>query len=81
MVVPGQEYSITGSCTENPDAQDGRDRNLICQGHNEKTFLISAKTDEEETRNLRKRSMWMVLGGACASLVFLAMLLLHLHLL
>jgi hypothetical protein len=81
LVVPGQEYSITGSCSENPDAQDGRDRNLICQGHNEKTLLISAKTDEEETRNLRKRSMWMVLGGACASLVFLAMLLLHLHLL
>jgi len=81
LIVPGQEYSITGCCTENPDAQDGQDRNLICQGHNEKTFLISAKTDEEETRNLRKRSMWMVLGGASASLIFLAMLLLHLHLL
>lgn len=80
LIVPGQEYSITGSCTENPDPQDTHDRNLICQGHNEKTFLISAKTDDDEARGLRRRSMWMVLGGACASLVFLAILLLHLHL-
>jgi hypothetical protein len=81
LIVPGQEYSITGSCTENTDSTGVHDRNLICQGHNEKTFLISAKTADDEARSLRIRSMWMVLGGACASLVFLAMLLLHLRLL
>ena len=81
LIVPGQEYSITGSCTENPNAQDSHDRNLICQGQNEKTFLISAKKDEEEDRALRRRSLGMVLGGAGVSLACLALLLLHLHLL
>jgi hypothetical protein len=81
LIVPGQEYSVTGSCTENPDVQDGAERTLICRGTNEKTFLISAKTDEEEDKALRKRSAWMVLGGAAVSLACLALLLLHLHLL
>jgi hypothetical protein len=79
LVVPGQEYSITGTCSENADSQDTHDRNLICQGQHEKTFLISAKTDVDEGRALRKRSMWMVMGGAGASLLCLALLLIHLH--
>jgi hypothetical protein len=79
LVVPGQEYSITGTCSENADSQDTHDRNLICQGQHEKTFLISAKTDADEGRALRKRSMWMVMGGAGASLLCLALLLIHLH--
>ena len=81
VIVPGQEYSVTGSCTENPDCQGSHDRNLICQGTNEKTFLISARTDADEDQSLRRRSMKMVLGGAGLSLACLAMLLLHFHLL
>jgi hypothetical protein len=56
------------------------DRNLICQGQHEKTFLISCKSDDDEGKALRKRSLWMVLGGAGASLLCLALLLMHLHL-
>jgi hypothetical protein len=81
VIVPGQEYSVTGSCTENPECQHSHDRNLICRGTNEKTFLISAKTDAEEDGSLRKRSLKMVLGGAGLALACLAMLLLHFHLL
>lgn len=80
LIVPGEEYSVTGSCTENTDAQDAHDRNLICQGQHEKTFLISSKSDDDEGKTLRKRSMWMVLGGAAASVICLALLLVHLHL-
>jgi hypothetical protein len=79
LIVPGQEYSVTGSCAENPDSQDLHDRNLICLGEHEKTFLISAGTAADEGKSLRKRSLWMVLGGAGASLLCLALLLLHFH--
>jgi hypothetical protein len=80
LIVPGEEYSVTGTCTENPDAQHANDRNLICQGKHEKTFLISSKSDDDEGKSLRKRSMWMVMGGAAASVICLALLLAHLHL-
>jgi hypothetical protein len=80
LILPGQEYHVTGTCVENPDARDAHDRNMIVQGHNEKTFLISWKPEQEVQQSLRKRALGMIFGGAALALVFLALLLRHLGL-
>ncbi len=79
LVVPGQEYLIDGTCVENSAATAG-DRAMIAKGHNEPTFLISAKTDIELQHGLRKRAGLMILGGAALALACLAGLLVHFHL-
>lgn len=79
LILPGQEYFVTGTCAENAAAKDGQDRNVIEQGRNEKTFLVSAKPEEVETKDLRWSAFKMVLGGAALTLGCLAGLLLHFH--
>ena len=37
-VLPDHQYDVTGTCGENPEANDGNDRNLIRKGTNEPTF-------------------------------------------
>jgi hypothetical protein len=80
LILPGQEYHVTGTCVENPEAQDAHSRNMIVQGQNEKTFLISWKPEQEVQQGLRKRALGMVFGGAALALFCLALLLGHLHL-
>jgi hypothetical protein len=80
LILPGQEYHVTGTCVENPEASDAHDRNMIVLGKNEKTFLISCKPEQELQQGLRKRAVGMVLGGAALALVCLALLMGHLHL-
>jgi hypothetical protein len=80
LIVPGQEYTITATCAENPAGSGDGDRNLICKGSHEATFLISSKSDTGTEKDLRHRALWMVLGGAALSLICLALLLLHLNL-
>jgi len=79
LILPGQEYHLTGTCVENPSPRDAHDRNMIVQGHNEKTFLISCKPEQEVQQGLRKRAMGMVFGGAALTLFCLALLLWHLN--
>jgi hypothetical protein len=74
-IVPGQSYDVTGTCTENPHPQDEHDRNMILKGQNEPTFLISSRTEREVERNLRNKSLKMILGGAALSLICLAIIL------
>jgi hypothetical protein len=80
LILPGQEYHVTGTCVENPDGHEAHDRNMIVQGQNEKTFLISSKAEQEVQQGLRKRALGMVFGGAALALFCLALLLGHLHL-
>jgi hypothetical protein len=80
LILPGQEYHVTGTCVENPKARDAYDRNMIVMGQNEKTFLISWKPEQEVQQGLRKRALKMVFGGAALALICLALLLGHLHL-
>jgi len=80
LILPGQEYHVTGTCVENPDACDAHDRNMIVLGKNEKTFLISWKAEQEVQHGLRKRALGMVFGGAALAIVCFALLLGHLHL-
>src|SRR5437868_4447568 len=78
LILPGQEYNVTGTCAENQKAQDTNDRNVICKGSHEKTFLISSKPLKATEKTLEKSALWMIMGGAAASLVCLALLLMHL---
>ena len=78
LILPGQEYHVTGTCVENPEAHDAHDRNMIVQGKNEKTFLISWKSGQVVQQDLRKRAVGMVFGGAALALICLALLLGHL---
>lgn len=81
LVLPGQEYFVTGSCVENEPTGDGSDRNMIVKGSHEPTFLISSKpTTKSLSAGLRSTALKMVFGGAALTLVCLALLLLHLHL-
>lgn len=80
LILPGQEYFVTGTCVENPEAHDSGDRNLIQQGRNEKTFLVSAKQEEVAQKDMRWSSLKLVLGGAALALACLAGLMLHLKL-
>jgi hypothetical protein len=80
LIVPGHEYTITATCAENPGARGDGDRNLICKGAHESTFLISSKSDKGTEKDLRWRVLGMVLGGAVLSLACLAFLLIHLKL-
>ena len=78
LILPGQEYHVTGTCVENAEAHDAHDRNMIVRGQNEKTFLISWKAEQAVQHDLRKRAVGMVFGGAALTLVCLALLLWHL---
>ena len=78
LILPGQEYHVTGTCVENPESRDAHDRNMIVQGQNEKTFLISWKAEQGVRQELRMRAVGMVFGGAALALVCLALLLWHL---
>jgi hypothetical protein len=74
-VIPGQTYDVTGTCAENPHARDDYDRNIILKGTHEPTFLISSNIGEQLESSLRKRAVWMVLGGAGLAVVCLAIVL------
>ncbi len=74
-LVPGKTYAITGTCAENPSPRDPMDRNIIVKGTNEPTFLISSRMPKDVEAWLRKQSLWMVLGGAAATVIFLAIIL------
>lgn len=81
VVVPGQEYLISGTCSENSVSGDHtlaeQDRCVIAKGHNEPTFVISAKSDDQIHRELEKRALLMIFGGAAVALACAAGLLFH----
>jgi hypothetical protein len=74
-ILPEHWYDVTGTCTENLNAKDEHDRNLIMKGENEPTFLISWRSEREIEKALRRRAALYVFGGAALSIVCLAILL------
>ena len=60
----GRPTNVLGTCTENPNPADEGDRNLIKKGENEKTFLISTKTEEKLEGSLRLQAFVMIFLGA-----------------
>lgn len=74
-IEPDQWYDVTGTCTENPQATDTHDRNLIRQGEHEKTFMISVHEKKELESTLRMKALRGVLGGGLVAVACLALLL------
>ncbi len=65
VLVAGRPCNIMGTCVENPAPAGEHDRNLIKKGENEKTFLITTKTEKQIEKSLRLQSLILVfLGGA-----------------
>jgi hypothetical protein len=80
LILPGQQYFVSGTCVENPEP-DSSDRNIIVKGEHEPTFLISGNPDAQMmTSGIRGSALKMVFGGAAVALLCLAFLLAHLHL-
>lgn len=75
VVIPGQEYLISGTCIEN--SQTSPDRCLIAKGHNEPTFVISSRSDTQVHHDLQKRALLMIFGGAAVALACALGLLVH----
>jgi Ca2+/Na+ antiporter len=63
-LVAGRLCNVMGTCTENPAPAGEHDRNLIKRGENEKTFLITTKTEKQIEKSLRLRAFFLVLLGA-----------------
>jgi len=74
-IVPEQWYDVTGTCAENPQAQDEHDRNLIRKGENEPTFLISSRDKQGVESRLRWKALAGVFGGGALAVACLAFLL------
>lgn len=79
VVVPGQEYLVSGTCIDDPSCPPDQERSVVAKGRNEPTFIISAKSDQALNRDLRKRATLMIVGGVAVALACLAGLLAHLH--
>lgn len=74
-ILPGHWYDLTGTCRENPIASDTHDRNVICKGENEPTFLISWRSEKNLESRLRNRAALHIFGGGALAVVCLAFLL------
>jgi len=70
-IVPGESYTITGTCVENLHPEDEHDRNLIVKGESEPTFLISWKEEKQIESGLRWRALLYIFGGAAMAVVCL----------
>ena len=60
----GRPTHVLGTCAENPSPADEGDRNLIKKGENEKTYLISTKSEEKLEGSLRLQAIVLILIGA-----------------
>lgn len=63
-LVAGRVCNVMGTCTENPTPADEHDRNLIKRGENEKTFLITTKSQKQIEKSLRLKAFFLVVLGA-----------------
>jgi len=78
LIVPGEEYLISGTCVENCDPKTmSQDRSMIAKGKNETTFVISTKSDLEVHHAFEKRAFLMIFGGAALAIACAAGLLVH----
>lgn len=74
-IVPDSEYDITGTCAINRSAGNEFDRQLISQGENDRTFLISDKAEPTLEQDLHYRAWRSILGGGVLAVAGAAVLL------
>ena len=60
----GRLTNVLGTCVENPNPTGEYDRNLIKKGENEKTYLISTKSEQQLERSLRLQFIALILIGS-----------------
>jgi hypothetical protein len=73
-LVAGRTHLIVGTCAENP-AKEEEARKVIRKGENERTFLITSKTERQIEKGLLRQAGAMVLvGGAIIIGTFALML-------
>lgn len=63
-LVAGRPTNVLGTCMENPNPADEGDLNLIKKGENEKTFLITTKSEKQLEGSLRLQAILMIFIGA-----------------
>ena len=73
--MPESEYDITGSCAINRDPGGEVDRQLIRQGENDNTFLISDKAEKTLEADLHSRAWKHIIGGGLVAIAAAAVLL------
>jgi hypothetical protein len=76
-VLPGREYDITGTCSENSVAVDETERTVIRKGTNEPTFIISGLAHEDVDAMQKIWSYFMIFGGGMLTIFCLGFLLLQ----
>jgi E3 Ubiquitin ligase len=77
-LLAGHEYSVIGTCDQNPNPKDERDNKVIRKGTSEKTFLISPKTGEQLVKKLRLQGVVMIAAGIVMMVAAIAFTLLRL---
>jgi hypothetical protein len=71
-LIADRQCNILGTCVENPNPKDERDRNLIQKGTNEPTFVISDKAEGALEKNVRRTALSLILAGAFLMLAIVA---------
>ena len=74
-LVAEHEYDVFGTCVPNPQPQDDSDRNLVLQGQNERTFVISGFSELRLEKILRKRSVTRIIVGGCLMVISMGIII------
>jgi len=59
-----RDCNVLGTCAENPSPVDEHDRNVVKKGENEKTLLITTKSEKQIEKSLRWRAFALIVVGA-----------------
>jgi E3 ubiquitin ligase len=70
-LLADREYSVIGTCDQNPNAKDERDRKVIHKGASA-PFIISLKTGEQLVKKLQLQATIMMVVGAVLVLAAIA---------
>jgi hypothetical protein len=81
ILPAGRPTNVLGTCAENPHPANEQDRNLIKKGTNEKTYVITTKSEKQMERSLRLQAVLLVLLGAAMMVGSVAIVLHITHML
>ncbi|HEV2349127.1 MAG TPA: hypothetical protein VG028_04690 [Terriglobia bacterium] len=76
-----RDCNVLGTCAENPAPKDEHDRNIIMKGQNEKTFLVTNKTEGQIEKSLRRKAFVLIFLGAVLMVGVVALGLYERHML
>lgn len=62
-LLADHEYSVIGTCDQNPNAKDAQEGKIVHRGAATKTFLISDKTGQQLEKKLQLQAIISMLAG------------------